>query len=275
MGRKTWRISDTLVIRHDLFGDFHYLYAPRPAELPQAFFEGSTQLAREIGSLFLKVDPHTPLASLAIRESHPLQPRSMIIVDCRDDDARLLAAMHPKTRYNIRLAEKSGVRAGPVFPEDLPRRFDSFWALLAETARRERFSLHPKEHYRILLEVRSAHFSNELWCAELGGQVLAWAIVNWFPPSGTATYLHGASARSRREVMAPHLLHWEIISSAARRGFQFYDFGGIDETHWPGMTRFKKGFGGRVHVYPSSRDYVFRHWWYQLYRLQHRFRHIP
>lgn len=272
-GRGTWRVSGALVIRHNLLGRFHYLYAPRPGELPDAFAAGGVELAGELGSLFLKIDPQEPADALPGQLAHAIQPPATVLVDLGAGDAALAAAMHEKTRYNIRLAERHGVRVEPVLAEDVPRKFNSFWSLLTETARREQFSLHPEEHYRVLLAVRSGRFSNELWCAELGGEPLACAIVNWFSPSGTATYLHGASSRARREVMAPHRLHGEIIRQARLRGFATYDFGGIDEVRWPGMARFKRGFGGRVVTSPPSYDLVFRPGLYQLYRFQRWLRH--
>jgi lipid II:glycine glycyltransferase (peptidoglycan interpeptide bridge formation enzyme) len=67
--------------------------------------------------------------------------------------------------------------------------------------------------------------------------------------------------------MAPHLLHWEIIRQAKQLGYHFYDFWGIDEKKWPGLTRFKKGFGGKIIEYPGTFDLVFNKFWYQLYRL--------
>jgi lipid II:glycine glycyltransferase (peptidoglycan interpeptide bridge formation enzyme) len=72
--------------------------------------------------------------------------------------------------------------------------------------------------------------------------------------------------------MAPHLLHWRILQALRERNFKTYDFGGIEDTLWPGVTRFKMGFGGTVHAFPPSSDYVFRSPLYQLYRLQRRIR---
>ena len=67
--------------------------------------------------------------------------------------------------------------------------------------------------------------------------------------------------------MATYILHWEIIKYAKENGFNEYDFWGIDEKKWPGVTRFKKGFGGREVEYAGSYDYVFQPFWYKLYNL--------
>ena len=87
----------------------------------------------------------------------------------------------------------------------------------------------------------------------------------------TATYLHGASSRKNKELMAPHLLHWRIIQEAKKRGLGQYDFGGIDEKKWPGVTRFKIGFGGSVVEYPPSVDIIYKPILYKIYRLARKF----
>ena len=203
-----------------------------------------------------------------IQEGRALQPRETLLIDCRKNEEELLGAMHPKTRYNIRLAERHGVRARAVAGSECEALVPKFWQLLFTTSRRDGFSLHPQEYYRILFDVRSADFQNELWVAELGGDILAAAIVSWYSPSSTATYLHGASSRERHEAMAPHLLQWAILREVRRRGVTAYDFGGIDEQRWPGVTRFKRGFGGTAHIFPPSMDILFRPGLYRLYRLQ-------
>ena len=277
MGRATRRIMDVLVIRHDLPLGFNYLYAPRPPTLSHEFFQEAAGLAREHDAIFLKIDPTSPQLEignwkLEIQPSHSLQPRSTVVIDCRKPDAEILARMHPKTRYNIRLADRHEVMVRPVPAGESMRFLPQFLSLLNSTARRERFLPHPPEHYRLLLEVHNAQFWNELWLAEQGGTILAAALVNWYRPADTATYLHVASSREHRDKMAPQKLHWEIILQALGRGFGQYDLGGIDDKHWSGVTRFKIGFGGARVNFPHSCDIVFRRWWHRLYRLQRAFR---
>lgn len=277
MGRQTHRIGGVLVIRHDLPFGLHYLYAPRPGALAPEFLHEIVKLAQGTGAIFLKVDPTEPLdirnLKLEIRLSHSLQPRETILIDCTKPEAELLEAMHGKTRYNIRLAERHEVSVRLIPAGESALALDQFLPLLIDTARREGFSPHPKTHYQILLELRSEALWSELWVAEWHGALLAAALVNWYRPSNTATYLHGASSRNHREKMAPHLLHWRIIQIALKRNFQTYDFGGIDEVLWPGLTRFKRGFGGSTLTSQPSYDIVFRPWLYRAYRLQHTLRH--
>ncbi len=276
MGRLTRRIGPVLVIEHGLPLGFKYLYAPRPESLGREFFSGAREMARESGALFLKVDPAESFgADLTDSvESFSLQPRLAVLIDCRKSDEELLQKMHPKTRYNIRVAERHGVSLRRVLPDEVVSGLDSFWELAAETSKRNGFSLHSRNHYGLLLGVKSEAFQNQLWLAEYRGKVLAAAIINFYRPSGLATYLHGASSGQHREVMASHLLHWGVAKAAKKGNFARYDFGGTDEKRWPGVSRFKKGFGGDIIVFPESRDFAFRPALYRLYRLQHKLRHL-
>ena len=184
--------------------------------------------------------PHYPQA----------QPRSTWVLDVTPDLDTIMANMKPKWRYNIRLAEKKGVRITHGSPADL----DEFYALYAETARRDGFYILAQEAYGAIM--------NELWrrdqvvmlLGRVNNQLVAVASV--VHQGDTAWYLHGASTVRNREVMAPHLLQWEAIKWAKTRGAVQYDFRGVPEVASPGQDlygvyRFKHGFGGH-HVTSSD-----------------------
>ena len=101
--------------------------------------------------------------------------------------------------------------------------------------------------------------------AEYERQIIAANLVNFY--GDTATYLHGSSSSKNRQVMAPHLLQWEQIKEAKNRGMKYYDFWGFDEDKWPGVSRFKKGFGGEIVEYAGAYDLIWNKLWYQLYNL--------
>ena len=267
MGRPTFRISGVLAVRHDLTLGFRYLYLPRPGALPDDFWTALRSVAERSGATFVKIDPELPIpAALPSVASHALQPTTTITVDCCASRNVLLNAMHPKTRYNIRLAERHGITVTPFVNRTRAGVLDEFLHLLQHTAARDGFSPHRLTHYRTILEFQGHDFSNELWIAAHRGHLVAGAIVNWFRPSGTATYLHGASDYGARSLMAPHLLHWRLMTAAQERGYATYDLGGIDEARLPGVSRFKTSFGGTVRTFPASRDYVLQPLSYMLYR---------
>lgn len=213
---------------------------------------------------FLRVDPAWPLeykddlVKQGWQETIDIQPRRNWVLDVRSSEELLLEAMRSKTRYNIRLAEKAGVN---VRRGDLAGGVARLLELIRQTRERHGIRSHPEHYYQAMLVLPIA----ELWQAEYEGRVVASQIMIFF--GRRATYLHGASSYSDRSRMAPYLLHWRIIQEAKRRGFAEYDLGGVDEFRWPGLTRFKQGFGGREEVCVGTFDFPLRLVHYALYTL--------
>src|SRR3989338_8328575 len=105
----------------------------------------------------------------------------------------------------------------------------------------------------------------KLYFAEFKGKPISTALISFF--GDTATYLHGGSSNQERNVMAPYLMHWHIIKLAKAQGQKYYDFHGISEDKWPGVTRFKKGFGGYELNYPGTFDLAYDQGWYSIYKM--------
>lgn len=88
----------------------------------------------------------------------------------------------------------------------------------------------------------------------------------------TRTYLHGASSNVKRNLMAPYLLHWELMKDAQSKGIKFYDWWGIApidapaDHPWAGISRFKRGFGGEEVEYPGTFDLVLHPIKYRFYQ---------
>ena len=263
VGREVFRVSGSLVVSHRLPLNVQYLYCPRPNETGREFENELETLARDRKAVFAKIDLALDSGLNFTRAvlAHSIQPRQTIFTEIARPASEILSRMHEKTRYNIRLAEKKGVSVSAMVGG-----FETFFSLLTDTARRERFRLHDKRYYETLLSVSSSDFANRVFIAHYKGEPLASALVNFYKPSGVATYLHGGSSSARRDVMAPYLLHWEIMKEAARHGFSIYDLWGIDKVRWPGITRFKEGFRGAYVMYPASADIVFRKFLYFAYR---------
>ncbi len=201
--------------------------------------------------VFVKVDPDVPadhpvfLGALRERgwrfSPEQVQFRNTATIDLSPDEETLLANMRQKTRYNIRLAARRGVivRAGSV--DDLP----CFYAMYAETARRDGFLIRPAAYY---LDVWSDFMRRGM--AHL---LLAWyadepiAGLMLFRYGEKVWYFYGASTGKHRNTMPNYLLQWEAIRWAKRQGARVYDLWGapdtLDESDplW-GVWRFKCGF---------------------------------
>lgn len=188
-----------------------------------------------------------------------IQPEKSLFLDLSHSEDELLSQMHPKTRYNIRLAEKKGVEIIAGNSDDLLE----FWHLLQVTTSRDGFRGHSLAHYQKLLEQGKGAI--ELWLARRDGELLAAGLFSFY--NGRAVYLHGASSDENRRYMAPYLLQWRMIQRARSFSCHYYDFYGIDEIKWPGVTRFKRGFGGEERIYPGSFLLVISPWRQLLYTL--------
>lgn len=245
------------------------LFADNVQTNPQALGIFLQAMRRQTGSLFARVEPiclpDLPSLPFSLKKSINITARSTLVTDLRQDEEALLSGMHPKTRYNVRLAEKKGVRTKMLPSSDLER----VWPLFEETVERDRFRRHPKDHYAAILRHLSSENPRAFLAAAFSGEkILAANIMIDF--GGTRTYLHGASSNEDRHLMAPYLLHWHLLLDAKRKGLVSYDWWGIAETDdptnpWAGFTRFKKGFGGETVLYPGTFDAIFSPLAYGIY----------
>lgn len=177
-----------------------------------------------------------------------LNPPCTLLLDLTQSEEALLAGMHPKTRYNIKVATKHGIKTRTTsHPADL----DKFLTLMRETAMRDKFTQHDDSHLIKTFQTLAAAGMARLRVAELNGAMLAANLETVY--GDTATYLYGASSHMMRNVMAPYLLQWDAIRAAKQEGYLRYDFWGLNpdrlssvfyKSTWDGITRFKLGWGG-------------------------------
>lgn len=271
LGRKVWRIEGINVIRIDLPLNKNYLYSPRCGDnfLSDAFIRTIKEIAKKEKSIFFKVEPISSIGgsendfkSSRFKKSQQIQPSKTLVLDIAKSEENLLKQMHQKTRYNINLALKKELKVKSQ--KSKAKSFERFWELLINTAKKDKFNPHPKEYYKKILELPGT----ELFVAEYDNKIVAANIILFY--NKQAIYLHGASDYEYRNLMAPHLLQWHQILEAKKQGCIEYDFWGIDEQKWPGVTRFKKGFGGKEIKYPGAFDLVFQPLWYKIYKIARR-----
>lgn len=221
------------------------------------------EVAKKEGAIFLKIEPTSPLAKepTGVRSSKRIQPQKTLILNLKKTEDEIFKIFHPKTRYNIRLAQRKGVKILFFESKDIKdAHINIFYKLIQKTAKRDRFSPYKKEYYKTMLKI----VPSLLFSAKFKEKTIAVNILVFF--GKRATYLHGGANYKYRKVMAPHLLQWDQIKEAKKRGFEEYDFWGIDEEKWPGLTRFKKSFNGEEFKYPEGRDFIFKNFWYKVYK---------
>ena len=138
-----------------------------------------------------------------------------------DGEARLLDAMKPKWRYNIKLGPKKGLKVDCYEGDSaIQTGLQIFWTLYLETAERDGIALHDKRYYQDLF-THAAAFENtgfdkkrsvRVYIASHEGSPLA-AIVTLFC-GDEAVYLYGASSNEKRNLMPAYALQWQAIRDA-------------------------------------------------------------
>lgn len=265
-------------------------YGPITTDTSHDFFAALKEELKRIGeqehAVFVRLDFTPPVQSeilsqfftAAARTTYQgayFQPRAEWFLDVNKSEDDLLSAMHEKTRYAIRIAERKEITT-EIVTEHFEKYFDAFYALMAQTAKRNGFYLHPKEYYRHIFHSLPPH--SYLSVARYGEQILAIDFVIAF--SGIAHYVFGASSDQEKNRMPTYAAQWGAIRHATQHGCITYNFGGITTDHmpvrgWEGLTRFKKNFGGREVIHSDFFDVVINPLWYWLYVIRKRIKNIP
>lgn len=202
-----------------------------------------------------------------VRGPAHVQPSRTVKIPLLEDNA-LLAQMHQKTRYSVRLAQRRGVTIErcALTKESI----DQFYTLMLDTAERNAFGIHSKAYYADFL--RTFGDGAALLFARVDdGQIGAALISAAF--GSEAIYMYGASSSQNRAHGAAFLLQFEAMRWSRERGCSTYDLWGIPDNDPPtihnedqskivgtkgddmrGLYRFKTGFGGQIVSYPPSME---------------------
>jgi|SRR3989339_982146 len=254
-------------------------------------FDEIRRLAKSEGVIFLRLDPawqennatRELMNGLGFDLIGQVQPKQTLILDLAKSEDELMAQMKSKTRYNIKVAQKQEIKidfwdlsqsSTSDKGRDFLEYFDDFWALTEKTSSRQEIQSHPKEYYRQMVKVLGEQGILKIAVAKYQDKVIVANLVIFYGDWGV--YLHGASDYEYRSNMAPFLLQWETIKLAQKMGKKYYDFWGVDDAKWPGVTRFKKGFAPQTESinYIGAWDEVYGKMWYNVNRLISKLRKI-
>lgn len=257
---------------------FSLFYAPRgpvcdPADkaVLSELMAKAKSLAKNCGGYLLKMDPDIPSADTGFiqtmkslgfslsgegKDFDGVQPRFVFRLEIAGKtEEEVFALFHSKTRYNIRVAQKSGVEVRVCGPEAL----DDFARLMKTTGERDGFATRPKGYFERLLSALGPHA--RLYMAYFEGVAIAGTIPIQY---GDKTwYLYGSSDNSYRNKMPNYLLQWEMIRWAIQAGSRIYDFRGVsgdlsEDNPLYGLYRFKKGFSGELTEFCGEFNLILR-----------------
>ncbi|NOU43604.1 MAG: peptidoglycan bridge formation glycyltransferase FemA/FemB family protein [Methyloglobulus sp.] len=194
------------------------------------------------------------------------EPRDTLCIDLSLSETELLAQMKPKGRYNIGVARKCGVS---IVEDTSLQGLEDFLRIYKDTASRQDMSEKNSAYFRNLASMLHTLKCGALFFAEYQGIRLATALVVYF--GQRATYFYGASLALHRNVMAPYLLHFEIMCKAKALGYEWYDLWGVNPQNqpnhpWANISAFKRKLGGQELAFVPTLDYVYDSVAYRQYR---------
>ncbi len=246
-------------------------------------------IARQKKLVFLKIDPEITIKVPGLKQKiqvkkaitgnkssrnyelvdggfspEQVQFKNTMLLDLKGDETAWLAKMKQKTRYNLRLAQKSGVVVRKASLADL----HLLYTMFAETGNRDGFIIRPEAYY---VDVWSRFIKAgmaEGMIAEVEGLPVAGLVFFYF--GRRAWFVYGMSSGQLREKMPNYLLQWEAMRSAREKGCSEYDLWGAPDTFddndpMYGVYRFKEGLGAEVVRTIGAWDYPVKPLLYHLY----------
>jgi len=234
---------------------------------PDVFYKTFDKSGKET---VLPVDMHFP--NMLVSPKVAFYPFSYI-VDLTNSEEKLLENMHPKTRYNIRIANRYGVK---IEERSDDAGFEIYLKLLIETTKRQGFYLHTENYHKTLWKTLKSTGIPKIMLASYQDKVLGAFML--FKLKDQFYYPYGASLDINREVMAPTLLMWESIKLGQKLGCKSFDMWGClgpnakETEQGYGFHRFKQGYGGQLTQFVGTYDLVINDTLYKAYNLVDKYR---
>ena len=255
----------------------------RGPEINDQMISKVTEVAKMENAIFVKLEPNfiyqtfdnsnnpTHVHKKPIFTHLKKSPKSAFypftyIVDLTKTENQILESMHPKTRYNIRVANRYGVE---VREQTDNEGFEIYLKLLLATTKRQGFYLHTEKYHRDLWKKLKDTGMIHIMLGSYQNQVLSAFMI--FNIHDKLFYPYGASLDVNRQVMAPTLLMWEVVRLGQKLKCKTFDMWGClgprakESENGYGFHRFKQGFGGQLVEYVGTYDLVINPVLYKLY----------
>ncbi len=264
-------------------------YYPKSVLPDRESIEQLKRIGEKHKCIFIQIEPDAPsskenktlMHGLGCTPSHhPLFPQHTLLLDLTPDEKALMENMHPKTRYNIKVAQRHGVE---IVEDNSDEALHTFWTLMEETTKRQGFFAHSENYFKKMWETLSHEPHNDVLSAHLfkamyEKKTLATWIIFLFKEK--MYYPYGDSTREFRNVMAPNLMMWEVIRFGKKQHCELFDMWGSlgpdadPKDPWYGFHDFKVRYGSHIYTFVGSYDLVVSPFLYQLYRFADTFRYI-
>jgi lipid II:glycine glycyltransferase (peptidoglycan interpeptide bridge formation enzyme) len=234
--------------------------------LVKSFFEQISEVAKKDRCIFIRLRPQiedTEQNRLLMKKNH-LKPSPMHLtaehtlqLNLNQSPEIILAQMRKTTRYEIRQAEKLGIKV--ISTTDI-KAADEFYDAQIQTAKRQKFVPFSLPLIRSEFSCFTKHNQALLYKAvSPNGKPLAYALIIHYPTE--SSYHFGASTEEGRRLPGAYAILWQAIRDAQKLNIPRFNFWGIvgenqTKHRFYGVSVFKRGFGGQEVKYIPAHDLV-------------------
>lgn len=231
-----------------------FIRGPKPTKEMLADLK---KIAQKHDLIFIRLEPNTKkdpkaiklLRSAGASEGKTLFTPTTFQIDLTKSEEELLKSFHPKTRYNIRYAEKKGVT---VVEDNSEKAFDAYIKLMRKTVQRQNFYAHSEKYHRLMWKhLRKAGIAH-LFVAKYKGEVLTTWIL--FKSKDALYYPYGAWSGKNQNLQPNSLMMWTAIKFGKSHKLKYFDLWGRETGK--GFTRFKEGFNPKVVEFLGTWDLI-------------------
>ena len=208
----------TLTLHKVPFLNTNIGYLPKGPMPTKNMIENLLLIAREKNVAFIKLEPDVEsrnqrpgtrdqLEHLGlVKAKKTLFTKYNFVLDLTKSEVELLASFHQKTRYNIKVAQKKGVR---VYESIRDEDFEVYLKLYFETTKRQGYFGHTESYHRKVWEtLKKAGMARVMIAKYKNKPLVAWMLLTF---ANTLYYPYGGSSTEHRDVMASNLIAWEAI----------------------------------------------------------------
>lgn len=189
-----------------------------------------------------------------------LHAEHTLIMNLDRSEEDILASFRRQTRYEVRRAEKLGIKVEKKSPkvQGFDELLDEFFRTQQKTALRQHFI--PPSKKELQNECESFGENAAIYVAKTPeGEPIAYGLILKF--NGEADYFEAASTELNRKLPGAYALQWQVIRDLKKEGIMHYNLWGIAPSGQPHhryakVTTFKTGFAGEITNYVPAQDIV-------------------
>ena len=233
-------------------------------KLAEKIIRKITEVGKQEKCVFVRMRPQLGatednsriLENLGLKQSPMhLAAEHTVMIDLTASEEEMLARMRRQTRYEVRRADKLGIKVEKNNSEEI---FREFHAVQMETAKRQGFV--PPSLEVLLAEKEAFGDDIQIYVARTAeGKPVAYGLI--IGDGREADYYEAASTDLNRKLPGAYALLWQAMRDLKKAGYERFNLWGIAPAGQPnhryaGVTTFKTGFGGEVVEYVPAHDLV-------------------